>query len=154
MDKIGVLVSATDSATFVPLLVPEFQVHMPSLNLWWSLALLLTVIKLIYGRWTVVLRWTDLGLRVLGIYILVSLILGGPLLRAEAGWGGLDNPLWGSLSRVPEIVILAAGRMVVLLLVVPSKSNSPTATLTRAALLTIASPSWTSFPSPWKVPPR
>lgn len=98
-DKVGVLVSATDSATFIPLVAPEFQIHMPSLNLWWSLALLLTVIKLIYGRWTVVLRWADLGLRVLGIYVLVSLILGGPLLRPEAGWGRLDNPLWGPLGK-------------------------------------------------------
>jgi hypothetical protein len=98
-DKVGVLVSAADSATFVPLLAPEFQMHMPWLNLWWSLALLLTLVKLIYGRWTVVLQWADLGLRVWGIYILVSLILGGPLLRPEAGWGRIDNPPWGTFGE-------------------------------------------------------
>jgi hypothetical protein len=93
--KVGVLVAATDSATFVPLLAPEFQVHMPWLNLWWGLALLLTLVKLVYGRWTAVLQWADLGLRVLGIRILVRLILGGPILRPDAGWGSIDTPLWG-----------------------------------------------------------
>ncbi len=98
-DKVGVLISATDSVTFVPLLAPEFQMHMPTLNLWWSLAVLLTVIKLVYGRWTVMLRWADLGLRVMGVYVLVSLILGGPLLRPEAGWGWLDNLPWGPFGK-------------------------------------------------------
>lgn len=97
-EKVGVIVSATDSTTFVPLLAPEFQVHMSSLNLWWSLALLLTVIKLVYGRWTVLLQWTDLGLRVLGIYVLVSLILGGPILRPDAGWGSVGNLPWGTFG--------------------------------------------------------
>jgi hypothetical protein len=97
-DRVGVLVSATDSSTFVPLLAPEFQMQMPWLNLWWGLALLLTAIKLVYGRWTAVLLWADFGLRVLGIRVLVALILGGPLLRTDVDWGSLDLPLWGTLG--------------------------------------------------------
>jgi hypothetical protein len=97
-DRVGVLVSATDSSTFIPLLAPEFQTHMPWLNLWWGLALLLTVVKLVYGRWTAILLWADLALRVLGIRVLIALILGGPILRPDAGWETIDLPRWGVLG--------------------------------------------------------
>jgi hypothetical protein len=97
-DRVGVLISATDTSTFVPLLAPEFQAQMPWVNLWWGLALLLTVVKLVYGRWTAVLLWADWGLRVLGIRVLVALILGGPILRPDAGWGSIDVPLWSALG--------------------------------------------------------
>lgn len=97
-DKVGILVSATDSSTFVPLLAPEFQVHMPWLNLWWGLALLLAGIKLVYGRWTAVLQWADWGLRLLGIRVLAGLILGGPILRTDVAWESIDTSLWGALG--------------------------------------------------------
>ena len=97
-DRVGILVSSADSSTFIPLLAPEFQMQIPWVNLWWGLALLLTVVKLVYGRWTAVLLWADLGLRVLGIRVLVALILGGPILRPDAGWGSIDFPQWSALG--------------------------------------------------------
>jgi hypothetical protein len=76
---IGVLVSADDLASFVPLLTPAFQVYLPWLNIWWGLALCLAYAKLFYGRWTMTLRWADLGLCVLRILVLARFLLGGPI---------------------------------------------------------------------------
>lgn len=85
-ERIGVLFSATDPNTFVPLLAPEFQAHMAWLNVCWGLALLLAAVKLICGRWTQVMRWTDLGLSVLGVYVLGRLVFGGPIVGLNPRW--------------------------------------------------------------------
>ena len=84
--KVGILVSATDLSSFVPLLGPEFQPHLPWLNLWWGLGLLLAVAKLVVGRWTVELRWADLGLGVLGACVLSRLVFGGPTIGLDPRW--------------------------------------------------------------------
>jgi hypothetical protein len=87
-EKVGYVVSATDPESFVPMLAPEFQAHLPLLNVWLSLALALALARLAYGRWTVSLRWADLGLRLVGIVVLASLVFGGPIIRVD--YGGLD----------------------------------------------------------------
>ena len=84
--KVGILVSATDLSSFVPLLAPEFQPHLPWLNLWWGLALLLAVVKLIVGRWTVELRWADVCLGILGAYVLSRLVFAGPIVGLDPRW--------------------------------------------------------------------
>lgn len=85
-EKIGYYVTATDSRTFVPLLAPAFQTHMPWLNAYWTLALLLAGAKLVHGRWTVTLRWADLGMRLLAIVVLWQLVQGGPIVGLQPGW--------------------------------------------------------------------
>jgi len=90
--KVGILVSATDLSSFVPLLAPGFQIHMPWLNMWWSMALLLAVAKLVHGRWTMEMRWADLGLSVLGICVLGRLVFGGPLVGLNPQWVRESSP--------------------------------------------------------------
>jgi len=87
-DRIGILISATDPHSFYPLLAPGFQGHVPWLTLWWGLALCLAVIKFAYNRWTVALRWANLGLNILGMVVLGRLLLGGPILWSALldGW--------------------------------------------------------------------
>ena len=87
-NRIGILISATDPHSFYPLLAPGFQVHVPWLTLWWGLALSLAVIKFAYNRWTVALRWANLGLNILGMVVLGRLLLGGPILWSALldGW--------------------------------------------------------------------
>ncbi len=79
-DQIGIIRSPMDPASFKPLLAPEFQEHMPWLNLIWGLTLTLCAVNLAFGRWNIYSRWAELGLNVLGAYILWRMMLGGPLL--------------------------------------------------------------------------
>jgi hypothetical protein len=111
--KIGILVSAGDPDSFVALLTPEFQAHMPLLNLLWSLALALALAKLVYGRWTPSLRWMDLGLGLLSIYVLIRLLAGGPIVGVEAGQAAVAENLILNLSRFIKlglgVTLLAVG---------------------------------------------
>ena len=75
-DKVGIYSSAVEPYVFVPLLTPEWLAHVPWLNVWWSLALALALVKLVYGRWTEALRWADLGVHVFSIFVLAGVILG------------------------------------------------------------------------------
>ncbi len=79
-DRIGIIRSPMDPAGFKPLLAPEFQEYMPWLNLCWGLTLTLCAVNLAFGRWNIYSRWAELGLNVLGAYILLRIVLGGPLL--------------------------------------------------------------------------
>lgn len=77
---IGTFGSLGDPSSFVPLLAPEFQVHMPVLNAWWALALALNTALLALRRWTPATRWADLGLTCFGMAILVEMLAGPPIL--------------------------------------------------------------------------
>jgi hypothetical protein len=79
-DKIGVIPSLTDPSSFKPLLAPEFQAHMPWLNVYWGLALSLCALNLALGAWNPFTRLAEIGLQALGAYILLRMITGGPLI--------------------------------------------------------------------------
>ncbi len=79
-DRIGFIRSLTDPSSFRPLLAPEFQEHLPWLNVYWGLALTLCAVNLTLGRWTLTTRWAELGLNALAAYILWRMLLGGPLI--------------------------------------------------------------------------
>lgn len=79
-DKIGLVRSLTDLSSLKPLLAPELQVHMPWLNVYWGLALGLCALNLALGAWNRFTSLAEIGIAVLGAYILVRMILGGPLI--------------------------------------------------------------------------
>ncbi len=78
-DRIGMVRSLLDPSSFRPLLAPEFQDHMPWLNLYWGLALSLCAINLAFRRWNIYTRSAEFGLNLLAAYILLRMVLGGPL---------------------------------------------------------------------------
>jgi hypothetical protein len=78
-DRIGMIRSLLDPSGFRPLLAPEFQDHMPWLNLYWGLVLSLCALNLSLGTWNKYTRWAELGLNALAAYILLRMVLGGPL---------------------------------------------------------------------------
>ena len=78
-ENVGIFKSLADPASFRPLLAPEFQVHLPMLNLYWGLATSLCIANLILGRWNLVTRSAELGLNMLALAILVQMVLGGPI---------------------------------------------------------------------------
>lgn len=78
-EKVGIIRSLTDPASFTPLLAPEFQVHLPMLNLYWGLATSLCIVNLTLRRWNIVTRCAELGLNFLALAILAQMVLGGPV---------------------------------------------------------------------------
>ena len=68
--KVGTYRSATDPATFTPLLSPGFALYLPWLYLWWGPAFMLHLAHLILGHRTVVTRWIDLVVHLYGAYLL------------------------------------------------------------------------------------
>lgn len=79
-DRIGIVRSLTDPFNFRPLLAPELQEHLPWLNLYWGLALGLRALNLTLERWNLYTRCAELGLNALAVYILLRMVLGGPLI--------------------------------------------------------------------------
>jgi hypothetical protein len=100
---IGVYGSAVEPDTFVPLLAPEFQMHLPWLNIWWGSSLLLAVGKLTNRRWTVALRWADALVHLFGLYVLLRLVRGGPILDPSLGWD-----LWSDVAGLGWLRRLAS----------------------------------------------
>lgn len=84
--KIGIYYFGTERQGFIPLLAPEFQVHLLWLNVWWGLGLALAGWQLVYGHWTPGLRMADLGLSILGLFVLWQLVNGGPLIALDPTW--------------------------------------------------------------------
>ncbi len=78
-EKVGVIRSLTEPSSFTPLLAPEFQTHLPLLNVYWGLAFGLGVANLIALRWNIATRSVDAALSLLGICVLMELFLGGRL---------------------------------------------------------------------------
>ena len=69
-----------------PALTPAFQGHLAWLNVWWGVALLLAIARLAHGRLSLVLRWADLGVSLLGILVAFRIVVAGPLLGYGSGW--------------------------------------------------------------------
>jgi len=123
-DRIGIVISATDPETFVPLLDASFKQYLPWLNLWLGLAWALNIAHIWLERWRPVTRWADLGLNVLGILILGQLILGSPILIhnpieifQSSGGGGTTVHLGENMALYLEIglkivLILSVGTLV------------------------------------------
>jgi hypothetical protein len=78
-EQVGILRSLADPSSFTPLLAPEFQIHMPILNLYLGLAASLCIANLILRHWNIFTRWAELGLNFLALSILVQMVLGGPI---------------------------------------------------------------------------
>jgi hypothetical protein len=87
-DRIGIYVTGTGTGTrtFVPLLAEGFQAHMPMLNIYWCLSLLLAGSRLVFPRRTTTLRWAGVALRLLGVFVLYRLLVGGPIVELPPGW--------------------------------------------------------------------
>jgi len=78
--KVGVLVSATDPSSFIPLLAPEFPSYLFWLNIWWGVTLSLYVAHLVLGEWNRATRWIDVGRRLSGVLLLGWIVVGAPFI--------------------------------------------------------------------------
>ena len=101
-DKVGFVRSLAEPDSFTPLLAPEFQVHLPLLNLCWGLGFSLGLANLFTQRWTLVTRSIQVALDTLGIVVLIELVLGGPL--TIYGWLDLALKFGLAVAIIPAII--------------------------------------------------
>jgi hypothetical protein len=110
--KVGIFKSLTDPASFTPLLAPEFQVHMPMLNLYWGFAFSLCIANLALRRWNIITRGAELGLNFLALAILVQMVLGGPI--AVTPWITMVIKFGLAIAVIPTCitVVMGIGRLI------------------------------------------
>lgn len=133
--KIGIIVSANAPSRFVPLLAPEFKGHLPWLNLWWGLVLLLNLVELALSvtnrydeRWQQAVRWADLGLNLVGVFVLIRLITGESIVAANPVWSVTQDQAGARLvqireSTVPYLAMLVKASLVFSVVAVIVKSS-------------------------------
>jgi hypothetical protein len=114
--RVGVLISALEPDSFVPLLSPLFfERYLPWLNVYWALTLGLAFIHLVFQRWTIATRLADIAINILGLNIFVSMLFGPSILGvnpewAEAGsaWVQVAQALVTPMSWVVSLVLVIA----------------------------------------------
>ena len=95
--NVGVLVSATDPSSFIPLLAPEFQSYLLWLNTWWGVTFSLYVALLVLGKWNRATRWIDIARRLFGIVLLGCMVVGAPFVAVP----------WA--SAIAKLILAAIG---------------------------------------------
>ena len=78
-DRIGYYPSLAEPWRFTPILAPEFWIHLPMLNLYWILLCNLCIMNLAMRDWQIFRLWADAWAKVLGVFIMIQMVLGGPL---------------------------------------------------------------------------
>jgi len=86
----------------LPLLRPEFSMHLPLLNVWWGLAFALNLLVLRHGRWRRETRWAEFGLGLFSAVVLLLIITGPPVFR-------YNRHVKGILLGLLAIVVIEAG---------------------------------------------
>jgi len=86
----------------LPLLRPEFSMHLPLLNVWWGLAFALNLLVLRHGRWRRETRWAEFGLGLFSGVVLLLIVTGPPVFR-------YNRPVKGILLGALAIVVIEAG---------------------------------------------
>ncbi len=84
--KIGIVISALDPSTFVPLLSPGLYDYLPWLNLYWAFTFILGAFLLISGRWHPYAQWADLALTFFASWILFQMIFGASIFGLNPQW--------------------------------------------------------------------
>jgi hypothetical protein len=116
-DHIGVVVSAGDPSSFVPLLSPAFlELFLLRLNVWWGLTVALDVVNLYTGRWLWGTRLLDCALSFFGMFIIARAI-SSPMVGVNPAWVQAGQSAVAAVERmVPHLTWLVRGGLATALL--------------------------------------
>jgi hypothetical protein len=79
LDDLGRYWTNTSGWQSTPVFDPHFAVFVPWLSVWWLGDLLLAIVVLARGRWTLATRISEIALNCFGLVILLQMLLDGPL---------------------------------------------------------------------------
>lgn len=102
---VGAIIITDEGSRFLPVLAPEFNTHLLWINLWLGLSLLLNIWVLGQRQWRRVTHWLDVGLNLLGVFVLYRLLSGAPLIGITPDWAGLHGWTAEALAQVQQNVI-------------------------------------------------
>lgn len=124
-ERIGGFFQNNGQTTFVPLLAPEFlDLHLPLLNLWFGLGIVLNVVVIWRGRWHLLTRLIDLGLSGLGIFVLYRLFTIGQVIGLNPEWISdeaavtllVDTQTLASLSTILNAILVISFVVMIIIL--------------------------------------
>jgi hypothetical protein len=103
-DRIGLVVSADDPSSFVPLVSAEFlELFLLRLNVWWGLTLTLDVVNLYAGRWLWGTRLLDCALTFFGMLILAKTIT-SPMVGVNPEWVQAGQAAVAAVQKVVPLL--------------------------------------------------
>ena len=79
-EQIGFWIFFDEPRNYVPLLSAEFPTYLPLFNISWALTFTLAVWKYTAGYWMSAMRWLELVIAGVSIYVLLQLLFGPPIL--------------------------------------------------------------------------
>ncbi|MDX1414216.1 MAG: hypothetical protein R3293_08490 [Candidatus Promineifilaceae bacterium] len=83
---VGIYVFADKDSGFISVLVDGYQALMPWINLWWIASILLKVLTLRQGRWTTVTRLGEIGVNLIGLFVIYQIFSGTPFFGVNSEW--------------------------------------------------------------------
>ena len=104
-ERIGFLLSAQESGSFIPLIMPGFTRNLIWLNLWLGSALGLNLIVLINGRRTTTMKWAGIGLNLFGMAILGLILTTGPIVSLNSGWAAQQQAAGTSIAWIEQDLV-------------------------------------------------
>jgi hypothetical protein len=78
--------AAAGPTVFIPTFSAELLGYLPILNIFWTLALTVSCVRLFYGRRVAGILLAEILLLLFGMQIAADLLMGGPLFALEEGW--------------------------------------------------------------------
>lgn len=85
-EKIGITIIHDSQVTFVPLLGPSYTNFLLAINIWWLLSIVLNIIVLNRGLWTRATRWAEVGINMLGVFVLYRIFVDGNFFSFNPTW--------------------------------------------------------------------
>ena len=83
---VGIYMFTDEGMGFVSVLVDGYEQLMPWINIWWIASILLKVFILRQGQWTTATRLGEIGINLLGLYVLYQIFTGVPFLGVNPEW--------------------------------------------------------------------
>lgn len=101
----GIVTSAAEQNSFVPLVAPGIKSLVPWFNLWLGSAFIINLVNLLRGRWHPLTRLADLGTGIVGIGVLAATIVIGPVLALEPTWAAGQTATGLSLEPIENTLL-------------------------------------------------
>jgi hypothetical protein len=86
----------------LPLVAKGFVEHLAWLNLWWGLAIVVNLMILLFNLQGPLVRWARLALNLFGLFVLLRLVIGGPILSFNPAWADVQSANTVALTRIEK----------------------------------------------------
>ena len=116
---VGIYIFTDEGTSFVSVLVDGYEQLMPWINIWWISSILLKLFIIRQGQWTTATRLGEIGINLLGLYVLYQIFSGVPFLGVNPEWssGSVDWAVALFVSLRPVATLLTRMILGIILIV-------------------------------------